>query len=73
MFMVMAACAIGFTSCGNKAQQQAPADEVAAEAAEAIDVEAAISEATAQLSEQIEAKDAGKLQQVIEADRKSVV
>ena len=65
MFMVMCACAIGFTSCGNKAQQ-APADEVVA-SDEAIDVEAAIGEATAQLTEQIEANDAGKLQQALEA------
>ena len=66
MFMVMAALAIGFTSCGNKAQQ-APADEVAADSAATFDVETAIGEATAQLSEQIEAQDASKLQQAIEA------
>ena len=67
MFMMMAAVAIGFTSCGNKAQQ-APADEVAtADSITAIDVESAISDATAQLTEQIEAQDANKLQQVIEA------
>jgi len=65
MFMVMAAMAISFTSCGNKAQQAAPADEVAT--VEAVDVESAISEATSQLTEQIEAQDAGKLQQAIEA------
>jgi len=56
MFMVMAALAIGFTSCGNKAQQ-APADEVAADSAATFDVETAIGEA----------KDASKLQQAIEA------
>jgi hypothetical protein len=67
MMIVMAAMAIGFASCGNKAQQ-APADEVVADStAAAFDVETAINEATAQLSEQIEAKDANKLQQVIEA------
>jgi len=66
LFIVMAACAIGFTACGNKAQQAAPADEVAAESVEAFDLESAIGEATAQLSEQIEAKDAGQFQQVIE-------
>ena len=67
MMIVMAAMAIGFASCGNKAQQ-APADEVVADStAAAFDVETAINEATAQLSEQIEAKDASKLQQVIEA------
>ena len=59
MFMVMAACAIGFTSCDSK-KAQAPADNVEA-AAEAIDVEGAIEEATSQLTEQIEAGDASKL------------
>ena len=63
MFMVMAACAIGFTSCDSKKAQQAPADET--EAAAVIDVDAAIDEATAQLTEQIEAQDANKLQEVI--------
>jgi hypothetical protein len=66
MIMVMAACAIGFASCGNKTQQ-APADEVAADSVAAFDVETAIGEATAQLAEQIEAKDANKLQETIEA------
>lgn len=66
VFMMMAACAIGFTSCGNKTQQ-APADEVAADSVAAFDLETAIGEATAQLTEQIEAKDANKLQQTIEA------
>jgi hypothetical protein len=66
VFMVMAACAIGFTSCGNKTQQ-APADQVAADSVATFSVETAIEEATAQLAEQIEAKDANKLQQVIEA------
>ena len=66
MMIVMAAMTIGFASCGNKAQQ-APADEVVADSTAAFDVETAINEATAQLSEQIEAKDANKLQQVIEA------
>lgn len=66
MMIVMAAMAIGFASCGNKAQQ-APADEVVADSTAAFDVETAINEATTQLSEQIEAKDANKLQQVIEA------
>ena len=67
MFVVMAAFAIGFTSCDSKKAQQAPADEVVADSTAAFDVETAINEATAQLSEQIEAKDANKLQQVIEA------
>ena len=70
MFVVMAACAIGFTSCGNKAQQQAPADEteVQAEAeVQDVDVESTFNESAAQLSEQIEAHDAGKLATVLEA------
>ena len=71
VFMVMAACAIGFTSCGKKAQQ-APSDEVAADSVAAFDVETAVGEATAQLAEQIEAKDANKLQQVIESIKTKV-
>ena len=75
MMMVMAAMAIGFTACGNKAQQ-APADEVAATAdttAAAIDVEGIVGEVTAQLAEEIQAKDAGKLQQTIEAVQAKVL
>ena len=64
MFVVMAALAIGFTSCGNKTQQ--PAAEVVEDTVQAVDVEAAFTEVTAQLSEQIEAKDANKLQEVLE-------
>ena len=67
LFVMMAACAIGFTSCGNKSQQAAPVDDEVVAEASAIDVEAAFSEATAQLTEQIEANDASKLQQAIEA------
>ena len=68
MFVVMAAMAIGFTSCDSKKAQQAPADEVAAaDSVAAFDLETAIGEATAQLSEPIEAKDANKLQHAIEA------
>jgi hypothetical protein len=59
---VMAVAAIGFTSCTNK--QQAPADQVET-AIDGIDVEGAISEATAQLTEQIEAQDATKFQEVL--------
>ena len=75
MMMVMAAMAIGFTACGNKAQQ-APADEVAVTAdstAAAIDVEGIVGEVTAQLAEEIQAKDAGKLQQTIEAVQAKVL
>ncbi len=53
----MAMIAIGFTSCGNK--QAAPADTTEAAA---FDVEAAVSEITSKLSEQIEAQDANKFQ-----------
>ena len=60
LFAVMAMIAIGFTSCGNK--QAAPAD--ATETA-AFDVEAAVSEMTSALSEQIEAQDANKFQEVL--------
>ena len=67
LFIMMAACAIGFTSCGNKSQQAVPVDDEVVAEAPAIDVEAIFSEATAQLTEQIEANDASKLQQAIEA------
>jgi hypothetical protein len=70
VFMMMAVCAVAFTSCGNKAQQSAPADEVVVD--EAIDVQQAVSEATAQLSEQIEAGDASKLQAVLETIKTKV-
>lgn len=69
---VMAMAAIGFTSCQNK-QQQAPADDQTAVESAAIDVESAISEVTAQLSEQIEAQDAGKLQEVLASVQEKVV
>jgi phage-related protein len=67
LFIMMAACAIGFTSCGNKSQQAVPVDDEVVAEAPAIDVEAIFNEATAQLTEQIEANDASKLQQAIEA------
>ena len=57
LFAVMAMIAIGFASCGNK--QAAPAEGAA------FDVEAAVSEITSQLSEQIEAQDAGKFSEVL--------
>ena len=60
LFAVMAMIAIGFTSCGNK--QAAPADNTETAA---FDVEAAVSEMTSKLSEQIEAKDAGKFAEVL--------
>ena len=57
LFAVLAMVAISFAACTNKAQ--APAD------AAAPDVEAAVSEITSALSEQIEAQDANKLQEVL--------
>jgi len=66
LFAVMAMIAIGFTSCGNKAQQ-APEPE-----AESVDVEAAVSEITSALSEQIEAQDASKFQEVLTAVQEKI-
>ena len=71
MFAVMAMFAIGFTSCGNKAQ--APADN-----AEAIEEEVtynAEDEAAASISaltEQIEAQDASKFQEVLTAVQEKI-
>ena len=61
LFAVLAMIAIGFTSCGNKTP--APAENTEAVAQE--DVETAITDITAALSEQIEAQDASKLQEVL--------
>ena len=71
MFAVMAMCAIGFTACGNKAQ--APADN--AEAVEETMVYNAEEEAAAsinQLTEQIEAQDASKFQEVLTAIQEKI-
>ena len=68
LFVVLAMVAIGFTSCGNKAQ--APADNTEAVAQE--DVETAISDMTAALSEQIEAKDASKFQEVLNSVQEKI-
>ena len=71
MFAVMAMCAIGFTACGNKAQ--APADN--AEAVEEAMVYNAEEEAAAsinQLTEQIEAQDASKFQEVLTAIQEKI-
>ena len=67
LFAVMAFAAIGFTSCGNKAQQTAAEDVEAVADSTEIDVDAAVEEATAQLTEQIDAQDANKLQEVLTA------
>ena len=65
LFAVVAMIAIGFAACTNKAQ--APAAE-----AEGVDVEAAVSEITSALSEQIEAQDAGKFQEVLAAVQEKI-
>jgi len=64
IFAVMAVFAIGLTSCGNKAQApaEAPAEEEEAVVYNAEDEAAATISA---LTEQIEAKDATKLQEVL--------
>ena len=48
MFVMMAAMAVCFTSCGNKTQQ--PAAEVVEDTVQAVDVEAAFTDAAAQLA-----------------------
>ena len=71
MFAVMAMFAIGFTSCGNKTQ--APAD--AADSIQEAMVYNAEEEAAAsinQLTEQIEAQDAGKFQEVLVAIQEKI-
>ena len=65
LFAVLAMIAIGFAACTNKAQ--APAAET-----EGVDVEAAVSEITSALSEQIEAQDAGKFQEVLTAVQEKI-
>ena len=62
IFAVMAMCAIGFTSCGNKTQ--APA-EAPAEEAVVFNAEDEAAATISALTEQIEAQDASKLQEVI--------
>ena len=70
MFAVMAMCALGFTACGNKAQTaEAPADEVEAVVYNA-EEEAAAS--INQLTEQIEAQDASKFQEVLAAIQEKI-
>ena len=58
LFAVMAMVAIGFTSCGNKAQQGEATDGTEV----AINVEDEANATISALTEQIEAKDATKLQ-----------
>ena len=57
LFAVLAMVAMTFASCTNKTQ--APAD------GQAVDVDAAVTEITSALSEQIEAQDANKFQEVL--------
>ena len=57
LFAMMAMMVVLFTACTNKTQ--APAD------GQAPDVEAAVNETTAALSEQIEAQDASKFQEIL--------
>ena len=63
LFAVVACLALGFASCGNKTQ--APAEVTDSVNVDAANVDEAVSEITAALSEQIEAKDATKLQEVL--------
>ena len=61
LFVVMTVIAIGFTSCNNKAK--APADTTETEVTVNADDEAAAT--ISALTEQIEAKDANKFQEVL--------
>jgi len=69
LFAVMAMIAIGFTSCGNKTQSQT---EVA-DTEVTINAEEEAAATINALTEQIEAKDASKLQEVIESVKEKVV
>ena len=63
MFAVMAMFAIGFTSCGNKTQ--APADNAEAMEEVTYNAEDEAAASISALTEQIEAQDASKLQEVL--------
>ena len=63
LIAVVACMAMGFASCGNKTQ--APAEVTDSVNVDAANVDEAVSEITDALSEQIEAKDATKLQEVL--------
>lgn len=70
LFAVMAMVAVGMTSCGNKAQQA----EAAADSTEvAINVDDEANATIAALSEQLQAGDASKLQEVLETVKTKVV
>ncbi len=69
LLVVMAVAAIGFTSCGNKAQQA----EAAADSTEvAINVDEEANATIAALGEQLQAGDANKLQEVLETVKTKV-
>ena len=69
LFAVMAMVAIGFTSCGNKAQQGEAVDSTAA-AINTADEEA--DAAIAMLSANLEANDASKFQQALDAVKEKI-
>ena len=70
MFAVMAMCAIGFTACGNKAQAPAENEETVEAMVYNAEEEAAAS--INQLTEQIEAQDASKFQEVLAAIQEKI-
>ena len=70
MFAVMAMCAIGFTACGNKAQAPAENEETVETMVYNAEEEAAAS--INQLTEQIEAQDASKFQEVLAAIQEKI-
>ena len=65
--LVMAVCAIGFTSCGNKSAQQAEGAET-----EVVAEEGVLENAVSDLAAQLEAGDASKFQEAIEAAKAKV-
>ena len=69
LFAVMAMIAIGFASCGNKTQAQAEATDSVA----TINAEEEAAATINALTEQIDAKDANKLQEVIASVKEKVV
>lgn len=72
LFAVMAVIAIGFTSCGNKAQQAEQAEPVDSVALIDSLAEEAIHETVSALNSHLEAGDADKLQQELEAVKAQV-
>ena len=70
MFAVMAMFAIGFTSCGNKTQ--APADNAEAMEEVTYNAEDEAAASISALTEQIEAQDASKFQEVLAAIQEKI-